>query len=368
MRGYVRRLLGDSYEVQEVTNGAEALAAISRNPPDLVMTDVMMPELDGVGLLRELRASESTRTIPVILLSAKAGEDARIEGMQAGADDYIVKPFTARELLARVGAHLALGKLRGEAAERERALRTELEVRVQERTAKLEVLNRELRQLSSHLQRMQDAERRRIARELHDSVGQLLVAIGMNIAIVETESDKLSEETGKRVEEIAALVAQVSTEIRTISHLLHPPLLDEIGLPSALRWYVDGFAERSNISATLEIPAKLARLPADGEIAIFRAVQECLSNVHRHSGSHSCSVRVVEKDNQVHVEIADDGQGIPQKKQVDLKSSGGGVGLRGLRERLHQLGGTLEIKSSELGTVVTLTLPLANAKHTEGAA
>ena len=127
MRGYIRRLLGDSYEVEAVSNGVDALESARRNPPDLVLTDVMMPVLDGFGLLRELRADESTNTIPVILISARAGEDARIEGLEAGADDYIVKPFTGRELLARVGAHLALSRLRRETAVRERALRDEAE-------------------------------------------------------------------------------------------------------------------------------------------------------------------------------------------------------------------------------------------------
>ncbi len=127
MRDYVRRLLGESYEVQAVSNGVQALAAALEHPPDLVLTDVMMPELDGFGLLRELRASETTRTVPVILLSARAGEDARVEGLAVGADDYIVKPFSARELLARVSAHLSINRLRAEAADRERALRAEAE-------------------------------------------------------------------------------------------------------------------------------------------------------------------------------------------------------------------------------------------------
>jgi len=141
MRGYVRRLLGQHYEVETVTNGIEALAAARRDPPHLILTDVMMPGLDGFGLLRELRADESTKTIPVILLSARAGEDARVEGLGTGADDYIVKPFTARELLARVGAHLALSRLRREAAERERALRAESEAARERATTLLESIN-----------------------------------------------------------------------------------------------------------------------------------------------------------------------------------------------------------------------------------
>ncbi len=141
MRGYVRRLLGQYYEVETVANGSEALAAARRDPPHLILTDVMMPGLDGFGLLRELRADESTKTIPVILLSARAGEDARVEGLGTGADDYIVKPFTARELLARVSAHLALSRLRREVAERERALRAESEAARERATTLLESIS-----------------------------------------------------------------------------------------------------------------------------------------------------------------------------------------------------------------------------------
>lgn len=134
MREYVRRLLGEHYQVRAVENGREALESARDTRPDLILTDVMMPGLDGFELLRELRASEETATIPVILLSARAGEEARVEGLSAGADDYIVKPFTARELLARVDAHLSMSRLRREAAEQERALRTEAEA-AQQRTA-----------------------------------------------------------------------------------------------------------------------------------------------------------------------------------------------------------------------------------------
>jgi len=495
MRGYVRRLLGDNYDVHAVSNGMDALAAIRTHPPDLVLTDVMMPGLDGFGLLREIRASASTKTIPVILLSARAGEDARIEGMEAGADDYMVKPFTARELLARVGAHLAMGRLRRETAEHERALRAEaeaahqrtstilesisdsffaldrdwrfsyvnaeaertlnmrrddlvgrtfwdvlppakgtaletqyrrtmservsiqfehyylpwqrwydvrvypandggisvfyqditerkqieqaleearleLESRVETRTAELQLANQELRELSSRLQQLQDDERKRLARELHDSVGQLLAALAMNITVVKSEAHKLSGETAKRVAENAAIIDQLNSEIRTLSHLLHPPLLDEIGLSSALHWYVEGFAERSGIAATLDMPERMERFSADMEIAIFRAVQESLTNVHRHSGSLSCAVKVFQDQNNLHVEVRDQGRGIPNEKRVALTSSGGGVGLRGMQERIRQLGGTLTISSSENGTTVVVTLPIPKlaGPRTEGAA
>jgi signal transduction histidine kinase len=217
---------------------------------------------------------------------------------------------------------------------------------------------------------MQDEERRRLARELHDSVGQLLAALAMNITAVKSEAHKLSRETAKRIAENATIVDQLSSEIRTLSHLLHPPLLDEVGLSSALHWYVEGFAERSGIAATLDMQERMERFPADMEIAIFRAVQESLTNVHRHSGSPSCAVKVFQHQNDLHVEIRDQGRGIPNEKRVALTSSGGGVGLRGMQERIRQLGGTLTISSSENGTTVVVTLPIPKlaGPRSEGAA
>jgi signal transduction histidine kinase len=376
MRTYLHRLLSDQYRVLAVSNGADALKAAREFGADLILADVMMPMLDGLSLVKALRADPATKLKPVILLSARAGEESRVEGLEAGADDYLVKPFTARELLARVGAHLKMARVRIEAAETERRLRAEVELarahlekRVNERTRELRVANQELRQLSSYLLKMQDEERRRLARELHDSAGQLLAAMAMNVAIVKAETHKLSAEAARRVEDDAALIAQLITEIRTMSHLLHPPLLDEVGLSSALQWYVDGFAQRSGISTTLDLPEKLERFPADMEIAIFRAVQECLTNVHRHSGSRSCAVRVIEDKNNLCVEIRDFGRGIPKDRQLCLTSSGGGVGLRGMQERIRQFGGTVSVHSSEKGTTVAVNLPIPQVvSHTEGAA
>jgi PAS domain S-box-containing protein len=212
-------------------------------------------------------------------------------------------------------------------------------------------------EFASRLQHLQDEERKRIARDLHDSVGQLLAAIGMNIALVRSQSHKLDAKAARAVADNAMLVEQVSVEIRTISHLLHPPLLDVAGLSSALRWYVDGFSERSHIKVDLEIPTDLDRMPADWEIAIFRMIQECLTNIHRHSGSETATINLSQQGDRLIVQVRDRGKGIPLDKQRELTESGrGGVGLNGMRERLRQLGGNLEIESTETGTVVTATL------------
>jgi signal transduction histidine kinase len=222
---------------------------------------------------------------------------------------------------------------------------------------------------------MRDEERRQIARELHDSAGQLLAALGMNLASIQRQADKLDAEGARALAENVMMVGQISSEIRTISHLLHPPLLDAAGLASALRWYVDGFSERSKIKVELEIPSKLSRMSDEMEIAVFRMVQECLTNIHRHSGSKTAIIRLHERehhereheeDHEILIEVQDYGKGISPERQLELSSfSRTGVGFRGMRERLRQLGGTLEIQSIGIGTTIRATLPL-DAPATDG--
>ncbi len=218
-----------------------------------------------------------------------------------------------------------------------------------------------LRLLSGRLLHLQDQERRRIARELHDSAGQVLAALGMNLSLVESENGNIAPRAAKAIRESVGLVQELSRELRTISHLLHPPLLDEVGLASGLRSYLDGFTERSKIIVDLELPEDLGRLPQDSETAIFRIVQECLTNIHRHSESPVARIRISRFDGQVSLEVEDKGKGIPQEKRNTMDSGGTpGVGIRGMRERLRQLGGTLEINSNGNGTVVTARLPVVS--------
>jgi len=253
----------------------------------------------------------------------------------------------------------------GEARLRENAAlhqaQGELELRVQERTVDLDSANLSLRDLSTRLMKLQDEERRRIARELHDSVGQTLAALAMNLALVRSDVERLSK-IASALNDSENLVRDMSTEVRTISHLLHPPLLDEAGLSSAIRWYGDGFARRSGIKVEIDVPEDLQRLPSEMETAIFRVVQECLTNIHRHAGSPVARIRVRRRDDEVAVEVEDKGRGIPPEKQDEMASTGTpGVGIRGMRERIRQLGGTLEIDSSNKGTLVRLRLPVGDA-------
>jgi PAS domain S-box-containing protein len=215
------------------------------------------------------------------------------------------------------------------------------------------------RALSGQLLHLQDDERRRIARELHDSAGQTLAALSMNLTpLVENGIDPHAV---KAVKQSLDLIAGLTQELRTISHLLHPPLLDEVGLSSALRLYLEGFTERSKIEVNLEIPEAFGRLPSDLETAIFRIVQECLTNIHRHSGSPVAKIRITRRDGQVLVEVADRGKGIPPEKRTLDAGAKLGVGMRGMDERVRQLGGTLDITSGGQGTVVVAKLPVPSS-------
>ena len=254
---------------------------------------------------------------------------------------------------------VALGEARRRDNDRLRNAQGELENRVLERTAELDAANLNLRRLSARLLQLQDEERRRIARELHDSIGQMLAALSMNLSGVRADIDRLTKTT-VALTDSEDLVQEMSKEVRTISHLLHPPLLDEAGLASALRWYVDGFAQRSKIRVDLDCPNDFGRLPREVETAAFRLVQECLTNIHRHSGSATAKIRLYHSDHEVAVEVEDKGKGIPTEKLDQMASAGiPGVGITGMRERVRQLGGALQIDSSSAGTKIVARLPIS---------
>jgi signal transduction histidine kinase/DNA-binding response OmpR family regulator len=507
MREYVGRLLGARWTVETVADGIAALESIRTQRPTLLVTDVMMPRMDGFALLREIRKDPATRRIPVVMLSARAGEESRIEGLEAGADDYIVKPFTARELVARIAARLdlhrlgtllekersaieslfeqtpvpvavltgpevvysianqayrevvgnrdvrhkpileALPELKGQGfdtlarevmrtgkpyigrealvrlnrggtgqledtyftfiyspisgeggenhsvavianevtdqvrarkqleilaneatsgQEKFRRLSESLDAEVRARTGELESRNAEnveqadqLRDLSVRLLKAQDDERRRLARELHDSSGQVLSVLSMNLAILARNSGKSGQEAknAELIRDSLELVSQISRDIRTTSYLLHPPMLDETGLIGALRWYVEGLVERGGIEIRLNIPEDFERQSRETELVIFRVVQEALTNVHRHSGSKTAVIDLRREGNTIHLSIQDHGRGIAPEKLAEIRTKGSGVGFRGMLERVRQLKGKMQIQSDKTGTRITVTLP-----------
>ena len=601
MRQYLRRLLTDEgYSVRAAPDGQAALEQIQSAIPDLILSDVMLPRLDGIGLLRRLRENPNLSDVPIILLSARAGEDFRLEGLEAGADDYLIKPFQARELLTRIKSQLELNRRRRETGSRwkpsseasltgtwdvnlltgesfwspglfellgysntncmpsteawqgrvhpedlqnvlqarESAVRDRREYRFEHRvilpggqtrwvaakgrfysdhtgkpyrdlgsltditsrkfppkdsqaaTARpergqhaREALDQRMDEVSSHAElldlvtdgalicdtahritywnraaerlygwtaeeavgrdvsvllqteypipfvellatleengrwegelihtnrygmrvvvysrwihkrgergefkgwleinaditqqrraeetarrlsgrilQLQDEERRKIARELHDSVGQYLAML--KITLDRRQNGKLDAATQKLFEQCGQLVDQCISETRTVSYLLHPPLLDENGLLSAVRWYVEGFAARSDIAVQFNAPPAMPRLLREIEITVFRILQESLTNVHRHSKSKKVVIEIFYDAHTVSLRVRDFGQGIPLERIRSFRDRGAGmgVGLGGMRERVRELGGILRIEPAEpSGTVIAVEIPL----------
>jgi signal transduction histidine kinase len=256
---------------------------------------------------------------------------------------------------------------------RYRELAESLEQQVRSRTLELEARNQEilrtyesLRMLSTRMMEVQDEERRRIARELHDSSGQLLAVILMQLSMLSNDLGKAAPQLNEQVEETDRLVKQLQKEIRTTSYLLHPPLLDEAGLYSALGWYVEGLNKRSDVQIELEIDPNFGRLPRDMELVVFRLVQESLANIYRHSGSKTAIIRIGRDEDTITVEVEDEGRGIPPEKLEEIQSTGSGVGIRGMRERLRQFNGELKIESRENGTRVWVTLFISPKPVSEG--
>ena len=288
-----------------------------------------------------LRKDGSQFWASVVLTSIK-DEKGKLIGFSKITRDFTER-MRAQENLQRANTELA-----AEAKER---------LSAQERLAGSE---KSLRELSLHLLKTQDEERRRIGRELHDSLGQYLAMVKMNLDSLEADlvgNDQADEQVGRCIR----LVEDSIKEVRTISYLLYPPMLEEVGLKSAIPWYLDGFSKRSNIKTTFEADSEFTRLGREVELALFRILQESLTNVHRHSGSATADIRLSRKEGRVLLEIADKGKGIPPELLAQSNRSwigSMGVGLRGMNERIRQLGGELEISSSESGTVVTAGFPV----------
>jgi signal transduction histidine kinase len=223
----------------------------------------------------------------------------------------------------------------------------ELEKKVDERTAAL-------RRLSNRLMTMQDDERRRIARELHDGLGQEMVALKMLLNGIAHSPRSLPDYIG----DATSVIDRATQQIRTLSYLLHPPLLDEVGLLSALRWYLEGLTQRSGIETKLEVsPTDFPRLALEVETAMFRIIQEALTNVFRHSGARQAWISLTQREGTVSVKVRDDGKGVSDGI-VELRSGTPGVGIRGMSERAKELGGQLLVARAHPGTIVEVTIPV----------
>jgi len=324
--------LGDN--LIKANSGKEALEQLLKNDIAVVLLDVSMPELDGFELADMIRQHPRFQKVAIIFISAVHLTDLdRLKGYERGAVDYISVPVNPELLRAKVSIFAELHR----------------------NALQLEALNAELRSLSASVIAAQDEERRRIARELHDSLGQDLAAAKMILDGLDSQD---TSPVGSAAREACSIIDHAMQQVRSMSHLLHPPMLDEVGLYSALQWYIDGFTKRTGIESSLEAhPAVFPRLAFDIEKAAFRIIQEALTNVFRHSKASKAWVSIARKDGHVVGTVRDDGIGI-SAAVAEFRPGSIGVGIAGMRQRVKELAGELRLTNASPGTIVHFALPV----------
>jgi len=328
----------------KANSGKEALEALLKTDIAVVLMDVSMPDLDGFELADMIQQHPRFQNVAIIFISAVHLSDLdRIKAYQRGAVDYISVPVNPQLLRAKVSVFAELHR----------------------RARQLEALNKELRRLSASLIVAQDEERRRIARELHDGLGQDLVAAKMILERID-QQDLLAKPARQSVMDVCDMIDHTIQRIRSTSYLLHPPMLDEVGLHSALQWYLDGVAERSGIAISLDLqPNEFPRLTPEVERAVFRIIQEALTNVFRHSGARRAWVSVVNEDGRVTCSVGDDGAGVSEQI-AEFRPDSIGMGISGMRQRVKELGGTLQLRNTGSGSLLVAIIPIVSRVIPEG--
>src|ERR1700680_505146 len=319
----------------KATSGRDALDHLLKTDIAVVLMDVSMPELDGFQLAEMIRDHPRCQKTAIIFISAVHLTDLdRLKGYERGAVDYISVPVIPELLRAKVSVFAELHR----------------------KSHQLEILNDELRRLSGSLIATQDEERRRIARELHDGLGQDLTVA--KIMLQGLFREQQSAEAS--ITDITKLIDGALQQVRSVSYLLHPPLLDEVGLRSALGWYVDGLSKRGGIEITMGTqPTDFPRLAAELETTLFRVIQEALTNVFRHSRASKACVTLAKKESQVAVTVRGDGVGVPVEIS-EFRPDSIGVGIGGMRQRIKELGGELLLRNANPGTIVEVLIPMAS--------
>jgi PAS domain S-box-containing protein len=365
---------GLSEDYRKAVEGHSPWRAGETNPQPVCIDDIDAADL-GESLKATVRAEriKSLAFVPLVSEGKVMGKFMMYFSARHdfNADEIELSLAIARQLSFAIDRKRADAALR-QSEEKFRKLSESLDVEVRLRTVELEAhssgmvkQSEQLRDLSQRLLRAQDEERRHIARELHDSAGQTLTVLEMNLARFLEEAQQSTPHLAKEAEETHQLVRQLTREIRTTSYLLHPPLLDESGLASALGWYIEGLRERGGLDIVLAIPEEFGRLPREIELVVFRLVQESLTNIHRHSGSKSASIQIARDGEAVSIEVEDQGKGMSREKLAEIQSRGAGVGIRGMHERVRQFRGNMQIESSGSGTRILVSIPIPGDAQSE---
>lgn len=346
------------FNVRIARTGETALQRVHYDAPDLILLDVLMPGIDGFETCRRLKADPATAAIPVIFMTSLASAEDKVHGFEVGAVDYVTKPLQQSEVLARITTHLRLQQMTQQLRQEHR----QLEISSREEKTRLFAAVRQqqahLRALTNKLTEVQERERRQLARELHDELGQALTAICMDLAAVEKAlPEAASPHLLERLREAAQLADQTLEQIRELSLDLRPPMLDDLGLAPTLRWYLKRYQSRTRIGTSLTILGQERRLPLAIETALYRVLQEALTNVARHAHADTVHLTLHYTAHRIRATCEDDGCGFDPDAVFEREV--GSMGLWSMRERVTLLGGTLQINSAAgHGTQLCFDVPL----------
>ncbi len=352
-------LEGYGFEVMIALSGERALQRIGYVRPDIILLDVRMSGIDGFETCRRLKANEATRNIPVIFLTSLTDAQHKVKGFEVGGVDYITKPLQEQEVLVRIMTHLRLQELTRSLREKNLQLEDKHQVEKAEFLEAISWQHKQLQALTKRLAELQEAERKQIAQELHDEIGQALTGISINLAAIEKEVPTESfPRARERLAEASLLADQTLEQIRELSLSLRPAMLDDLGLPPTLEWYVKQYAQRVNIKTELEINGLVQRLAPEAETALYRIVQEALTNVAKHAKASMVRLQIYGQASDVVLVIEDDGQGFEVDLVAGRAASEYGLGLIGIQERVTSLKGNFSIRTSPgQGTRLAIEIP-----------
>ena len=326
-------------------SGIEALEKTKGIELALAIIDVRMPIMDGYELARKLNENRHDSKVPIIFLTANFDKDV-VEGYDSGAVDYLYKPIQSRILLGKINVFLDLFN------QKQKIVRnTEL---LKESSEELKKSLEQLHSLAKYTEKAREYERKSIARELHDDLGQALTAVKIDLGMIKKKVS--DEEVIFKIDKVTALVSQTIKTVQRLTSELRPEIIDDLGLETAIKWYTKEYSERNGIEINVEMDSEIA-ISMDDSITLYRIMQESLTNISRHSRASKIEISLFCDGSSINLRISDNGIGISKDKLSSKKS----FGLIGMKERANTLGGTFEIRSeSGKGTMVSITFPIAS--------